>query len=46
MLIGDKKMNRLLEKLESKEEKELTEWSVKLGKDLNKKAFKKLLAKR
>ncbi len=31
--------------LESKEERELTEWSVKIGKDLNKKVFKKLLAK-
>lgn len=38
-------MDRLLKKLESKEEKELIEWSVKLGKDLNKKAFKELLAK-
>lgn len=38
-------MNRLLKKLESKEEKELIEWSVKIGRNLNKKAFKKLLAK-
>jgi len=35
----------LRERLESKEEKELTKWSVELGRKVKKEAFKSLLAK-
>lgn len=35
---------KLLEKLESKEEKELTKWSVELGRKAKKESFKKLLS--
>ena len=35
---------KLLEKLESKEEKEITKWSVELGRKAKKAAFKRLLS--
>lgn len=38
------KLRILRRRLESKEEKELTEWSVAVGKKINKGAFKRLLS--
>ena len=38
-------LEALRKKLDSKEEKELTKWSVELGRKVKKEAFKSLLAK-
>jgi hypothetical protein len=37
------KLFLILKKLESKEDKELNEWSVKLGRETKKKSFEKLI---
>ena len=39
------KKEKLLTRLESEEEKELTKWSVELGRKAKKESFKKLLSK-
>lgn len=38
-------LEELKKRLESKEEKELTEWSVQLGRKINEESWKKLLSK-
>jgi len=43
-LLKKEKLEELLRRLESKEEKELTKWSIELGRKVNKGAFKRLLS--